>query len=43
MLKVGVSNVSGENALANITAEIPGWNFGSIVRQGNAKWEKGAS
>ncbi|HXO75252.1 MAG TPA: glycoside hydrolase family 92 protein, partial [Puia sp.] len=40
MLKVGVSNVSGENALANITAEIPGWNFARIVRQGNAKWEK---
>ncbi|HTI94580.1 MAG TPA: GH92 family glycosyl hydrolase [Puia sp.] len=40
MLKVGVSNVSGENALANITAEIPGWNFARIVRQGNVKWEK---
>jgi len=40
MLKVGVSNVSGEKALANIIAEIPGWNFGSIVRQGNAKWER---
>ncbi len=40
MLKVGVSNVSGENALANINAEIPGWNFAGVVREGNAKWEK---
>ncbi|HEY6902582.1 MAG TPA: glycoside hydrolase domain-containing protein, partial [Puia sp.] len=40
LLKVGVSNVSGENALANIKAEIPHWNFERIVREGNAKWEK---
>ncbi|HEY4334699.1 MAG TPA: GH92 family glycosyl hydrolase, partial [Puia sp.] len=40
LLKVGVSNVSGENALANIMAEIPGWNFEGIVRQGNEKWRK---
>jgi|GEM_PF-57013 len=40
MLKVGVSNVSGENALANIQAEISGWNFEAIVRQGNEKWGK---
>jgi predicted alpha-1,2-mannosidase len=40
MLKIGVSNVSGENALANIMAEIPKWNFGGIVRAGNMKWEK---
>ncbi|HEY4111629.1 GH92 family glycosyl hydrolase, partial [Puia sp.] len=40
MLKVGVSNVSGENALANIKAEIPGWNFEAVVRQGNEKWRR---
>ena len=39
MLKIGVSNISGENALANIDAEIPDWNFQNIVRQGNEKWE----
>ena len=42
-LKVGVSNVSSEAALANIVAEIPGWDFAAIVRQGNAKWEKALS
>jgi len=40
MLKIGVSNVSGMQALANIAAEIPGWNFDGIVRQGNDKWEQ---
>jgi len=40
LLKIGVSNVSGENALANLEAEIPGWNFEGVVRQGNEKWEK---
>lgn len=39
MLKVGVSNVSGENALANIRAEMPGWNFEHVVRQSNEKWQ----
>jgi predicted alpha-1,2-mannosidase len=43
MLKIGVSNVSSEEALANITAEIPDWNFNKIVRQGNAKWESALS
>ncbi|HLZ87777.1 MAG TPA: GH92 family glycosyl hydrolase, partial [Puia sp.] len=40
MLKIGVSNVSGEKALANIEAEIPRWNFEEIVRQGNEKWRR---
>ena len=39
LLKIGVSNVSSEGALANINAEIPGWDFDAIVRQGNKKWE----
>ena len=39
-LKIGVSNISGEAALANITAEIPTWDFDAIVRQGNKKWEQ---
>src|SRR5262249_8872410 len=34
------SNVSGENAFANINAEIPRWNFEGVVREGNAKWAK---
>lgn len=42
-LKIGVSNVSSEAALANVEAEIPGWDFSGIVRQGNAKWEAALS
>lgn len=40
MLKIGLSNVSGENALANIVAEIPGWDFAAVVREGDKKWER---
>ncbi|MDB4925278.1 GH92 family glycosyl hydrolase [Mucilaginibacter sp.] len=40
MLKVGISPVSPENALDNIKAEIPGWDFESVVKQANAKWNK---
>ena len=39
-LKVGISPVSSENALANIEAEIPGWNFDQIVRTADEKWNK---
>lgn len=40
MLKVGISPVSSENALANIKAEIPGWDFTATVNSANAKWDK---
>lgn len=40
MLKVGISPVSSENALANINAEIPDWNFAGVVNQAKAKWNK---
>ncbi len=39
-LKVGISPVSAENALDNINAEIPDWNFTGIVKQADAKWNK---
>jgi predicted alpha-1,2-mannosidase len=39
-LKVGISPVSPENALANIDAEIPGWNFDEIARQADEKWNR---
>lgn len=42
-LKIGVSNVSSEGALANIVAEIPGWDFAHIAQKGNAKWEAALS
>ncbi|MFY0254140.1 GH92 family glycosyl hydrolase [Chitinophaga sp. 30R24] len=40
LLKVGLSPVSPENALANITAEIPGWNFDQVAQQADASWNK---
>jgi len=39
-LKVGISPVSAENALDNINAEIPDWNFTETVKQADAKWNK---
>jgi predicted alpha-1,2-mannosidase len=39
-LKVGISPVSAENALANIEAEIPGWDFEQVAKQADGKWNK---
>ena len=39
-LKVGISPVSTENALANITAEIPRWDFNEIVKAADRKWNR---
>lgn len=39
-LKIGISPVSSEGALANITAEVPDWNFEKTVAAANAKWIK---
>lgn len=38
MLKVGISPVSEENALANINNEIPGWDFDMVVNQAHNAW-----
>ncbi len=40
MMKIGISPVSEENALANIAAEIQGWNFKQVVDNAYAKWNK---
>ncbi len=40
LVKVGISPVSTENALANINAEIPGWNFDAIAANADAAWNK---
>ena len=40
MLKIGISPVSCEHALANIEAEIPDWNFNKVVAQSTEKWNK---
>ena len=37
-LKVGISPVSEENALANIDAEIPDWDFDKVVTSARKKW-----
>ncbi len=39
-LKVGISPVSSKNALANIQAEIPHWDFNKVVKEAEAKWTK---
>ncbi|OUJ74200.1 sugar hydrolase [Hymenobacter crusticola] len=39
-LKVGISPVSTDNALANIKAEVPHWNFNKTVAQADASWNK---
>ncbi len=39
-IKVGISPVSSENALANIKAELPGWNFNKAVADADASWNK---
>jgi predicted alpha-1,2-mannosidase len=40
MLKIGISPVSSDNALANIDAEIPGWDFEKVVAQSTEKWNR---
>ena len=39
-VKMGVSPVSSKNALENMTAEIPHWDFDKIVDQADEKWNK---
>jgi predicted alpha-1,2-mannosidase len=39
-LKVSISPVSADNALANIQAEIPHWDFNKVVKEADAKWNK---
>jgi predicted alpha-1,2-mannosidase len=39
-LKVGISPVSTENAMANIKAEIPHWDFEQVVADADAAWNK---
>lgn len=40
MLKVGISPVSEENALANIKAEIADWDFERVAQQATTKWNQ---
>ena len=38
MTKVALSPVSIENAIQNMSAEIPGWDFDDVVRQASGMW-----
>ena len=40
MVKVGISSVSTANALMNLNAEIPGWDFDKVVKDTREKWNK---
>ncbi|MEP6748973.1 MAG: GH92 family glycosyl hydrolase [Bacteroidota bacterium] len=39
-VKVGISPVSTDNALQNITAEIPGWDFDAVRAAADLAWNK---
>ncbi|MDJ1495355.1 GH92 family glycosyl hydrolase [Cytophagaceae bacterium DM2B3-1] len=39
-VKVGISPVSADNALANIQTELPHWNFTKVVNNAKAAWNK---
>ncbi|WP_244554788.1 GH92 family glycosyl hydrolase [Pontibacter indicus] len=39
-LKVGISPVSPENALANIRAEVPHWDFEQVVAAADTAWNR---
>ncbi len=40
LVKVALSAVSTKNAIENLNAEIPGWNFDEIKNQAKEKWNK---
>ncbi|WP_333819710.1 GH92 family glycosyl hydrolase [Ohtaekwangia sp.] len=40
LVKVGISPVSTANALQNIAAEIPHWNFDKTAQEADAAWNK---
>jgi len=39
-IKLAISPVSMDNALTNMRAEIPGWDFDKVKRDGQQQWEK---
>jgi predicted alpha-1,2-mannosidase len=39
-VKIGISAVSTANALKNLDAELPGWNFEAVVARTEDRWEK---
>lgn len=39
-VKTGISGVSVEGAVANVKAEVPGWDFDGVRRSAHAAWKK---
>ncbi|WP_084291972.1 GH92 family glycosyl hydrolase [Pedobacter nyackensis] len=39
-IKFAISSVSSDNALMNMQAEIPGWDFNQVKQQGQQLWNK---
>jgi len=40
LVKVGISSVSTENAMANLNGSLPGWDFEATQQAASAEWEK---
>lgn len=40
LVKVGISAVSAENALQNLSEEIPHWDFNKTLSETQSVWEK---
>ena len=40
LVKVGISAISAANAMKNLDAEIPGWDFDRVRRETRTKWER---
>jgi predicted alpha-1,2-mannosidase len=40
LVKFALSSVSTEGAMKNLEAEIPGWDFDEVVKQGQADWDR---
>ena len=43
LVKVSISSVSEDNAIANLDAEVPGWNFDRVRSAARASWTKALS
>lgn len=43
VMKVAISPVSEDNAIANLDAEMPGWDFDAVRADAKAKWSKALS
>lgn len=40
LVKVGISAISAENALQNLSEEIPHWDFNKTLSETQSIWEK---